>query len=130
LVEKTLAALEKANLNAEEKSNVVLGNLQQQLRNFLITVEQQRDEIKALNQALYGNDGDVDDKAKASIAKDVLEVALRQEIDQGLVAVEQRKDTVIITVGSGGAFPSGTAELTFKGRGNYRENCIQCSYAD
>ena len=114
LVEKTLAALEEANLNAEEKSNVVLGNLQQQLRNFLITVEQQRDEIKALNQALYGNDGDVDDKAKASIAKDVLEVALRQEIDQGLVAVEQRKDTVIITVGSGGAFPSGTAELTSK----------------
>ena len=114
LVEKTLAALEEANLNAEEKSNVVLGNLQQQLQNFLITVDQQRDEIKALNQALYGNDGDVDDKAKASIAKDVLEVALRQEIDQGLVDVEQRKDTVIITVGSGGAFPSGTAELTSK----------------
>ena len=114
LMQQTLTALDDANLNEMQKSDVVMGNLQQQLREILVTVDQQRNEIRELNNELYGNDGDADDKAKASIAKDVLEVALRQEIDQGLVAVEQRKDNVIITVGSGGAFPSGTADLTEK----------------
>lgn len=114
LMQQTLAALDDANLNETQKSDVVMGNLQQQLREILVTVDQQRNEIRELNNELYGNDGDADDKAKASIAKDILEVALRQEIDQGLVAVEQRKDNVIITVGSGGAFPSGTADLTAK----------------
>jgi chemotaxis protein MotB len=37
---------------------------------------------------------------------------LQQQIDQGLVDVEQRDDKVFITVGSGGAFPSGTADLS------------------
>ena len=114
LMQQTLTALDDANLNETQKSDVVMGNLQQQLREILVTVDQQRNEIRELNNELYGNDGDADDKAKASIAKDILEVALRQEIDQGLVAVEQRKDNVIITVGSGGAFPSGTADLTAK----------------
>ena len=114
LMQQTLTALDDANLTKTQKSDVVMGNLQQQLREILVTVDQQRNEIRELNNELYGNDGDADDKAKASIAKDVLEVALRQEIDQGLVAVEQRKDNVIITVGSGGAFPSGTADLTAK----------------
>ena len=41
-----------------------------------------------------------------------LKVALRQEIGQGLVAVDRQEDKVIITVGAGGAFPSGSAELT------------------
>ena len=41
-----------------------------------------------------------------------LTVALMQQIDQGLVEIEQREDSVFITVGSGGAFPSGTADLT------------------
>ena len=41
-----------------------------------------------------------------------MQVALKQEIGQGLVAVERIDDKVIVTVGSGGAFPSGSAELT------------------
>jgi len=48
----------------------------------------------------------------ASRTTEELTVALREQIDQGLVAVEQREDSVFITVGSGGAFPSGTADLT------------------
>ncbi len=41
-------------------------------------------------------------------------MALRQEIDKGLVAVErdQRKIKMIVTVGAGGAFASGSADLT------------------
>jgi chemotaxis protein MotB len=49
---------------------------------------------------------------KAQIAEDELKVALRQEIGQGLVDVEREEDKVIITVGAGGAFTSGSAELT------------------
>ena len=49
---------------------------------------------------------------KAQIAEDELKVALRQEIGQGLVDVERDEDKVIITVGAGGAFASGSAQLT------------------
>ena len=48
----------------------------------------------------------------ASTTTQELTVALKEQIDQGLVAIEQREDSVLITVGSGGAFPSGTADLT------------------
>jgi len=49
---------------------------------------------------------------KAQVAEDELKVALKQEIGQGLVDVEREEDKVIITVGSGGAFASGSADLT------------------
>jgi chemotaxis protein MotB len=49
---------------------------------------------------------------KAGIAAAELQVALRQELGQGLVTVEQEEGKVKITVGAGGAFPSGTADLT------------------
>ena len=45
-----------------------------------------------------------------------MRVALRQEIGDGLVTVEQRRDKVIVTVGAGGAFASGEAELTPEAR--------------
>ena len=49
---------------------------------------------------------------KAEFTEDELKVALKQEIGQGLVTVEKKEDKVIVTVGAGGAFPSGTAKLT------------------
>jgi len=49
---------------------------------------------------------------KAQVAEDELKVALKQEIGQGLVDVQREEDKVIITVGSGGAFASGSANLT------------------
>ena len=112
LMRETLTQMGNAEINENQNADDVVSNLQQQLKDILVTVGKQRAEIKELNQNLYGNDGDADDKAKAAIAKDVLEAALRQEINSGLVTVSQRADNVIITVGSGGAFPSGTADLT------------------
>ena len=53
---------------------------------------------------------------KASNTTQELTVALKEQIDQGLVEIEQREDAVFITVGSGGAFPSGTADLTDEAR--------------
>lgn len=49
---------------------------------------------------------------QAGIAEARLQVALRQEIAQGLVAVERRDDKIFVTVGAGGAFPSGSSDLT------------------
>ena len=43
-------------------------------------------------------------------------MALRQEIGQGLVDVQREDDRVIITIGAGGAFPSGSAEPTASAR--------------
>ena len=56
-------------------------------------------------------------EGKAGIARDKLRVALRRELGQGLVAVEQHEGKIYVTVGAGGAFPSGRAELTAEARG-------------
>ncbi|MEM9435505.1 MAG: OmpA family protein [Pseudomonadota bacterium] len=53
---------------------------------------------------------------QAAIAEAELRVALRQQVDAGLVTVEQRDDKVVVTVGAGGAFPSGEADLTDEAR--------------
>ena len=59
-----------------------------------------------------GNAGQGESNAKAEIAEDQLRVALSQQIDQGLVEVERKDGKVIVTVGAGGAFRSGSADLT------------------
>lgn len=53
---------------------------------------------------------------RAGIAEARLQVALRQEVAQGLVAVERRDDKVFVTVGAGGSFSSGSADLTDSAR--------------
>mgnify|MGYP001453981508 FL=1 len=45
-----------------------------------------------------------------------MKVALKEEIGEGLVNVDREDDKVVITVGSAGAFKSGSAELTSKAR--------------
>ncbi len=51
-------------------------------------------------------------EARAAIADARLRVALRELQDQGLVDVQQDEERVIVTVGAGGAFRSGSADLT------------------
>ena len=65
------------------------------------------------NQEGQGNGaGQGESNAKAEIAEDQLRVALKEQIDQGLVDVERKDGKVIVTVGAGGAFRSGSADLT------------------
>ncbi|MCI5041799.1 MAG: OmpA family protein [Donghicola eburneus] len=59
-----------------------------------------------------GGASDGETQRKAELAAAELTVALRQEIGEGLVTVEQEDGRVKVTVGAGGAFPSGTADLT------------------
>ena len=53
---------------------------------------------------------------KAAIAAARLRVALREIAGEGLVDVQQEQDKVIVTVGAGGAFGSGSATLTEEAR--------------
>ena len=53
---------------------------------------------------------------KAEFSEDQLKVALKQEIGQGLAEVQREKDRVVVTVGSAGAFNSGSARLTKQAR--------------
>ena len=59
----------------------------------------------------------IQDKVKkAEFSEDQLKVALKQEIGQGLAEVQREKDRVVVTVGSAGAFSSGSARLTKQAR--------------
>lgn len=49
---------------------------------------------------------------RAAIAEARLKVALRELEGQGLVDVQREQEKVIVTVGAGGAFTSGSADLT------------------
>jgi chemotaxis protein MotB len=114
LLQETLAALDEASAATGESEGVLFGGLEQQLKELFSKISDQENQIKELSNLASGagDDGDKDKKAKASIATELLEVALRQEIAEGLVEVERRDGKVFVTVGSGGAFPSGTADLT------------------
>ena len=107
LLQKTLNAVERAKSAAGKSDQEVLfGGLEGTLAQLAQATAEltQQAEAQAENQKQS-----VDEAEKAA---DELKIALRQEIGQGLVAVEQDEDKVIVTVGAGGAFASGSADLT------------------
>ena len=55
-------------------------------------------------------------ESRAAMLDARLQVALEGRMAQGLVSVEQRDGAVFVTVGSGGAFGSGSADLTAEAR--------------
>lgn len=61
-------------------------------------------------------DGGASADRKAAIAEARLKVALREIEGEGLVDVQQKDGKVTVTVGSGGAFGSGSADLTDEAR--------------
>ena len=107
LLQKTLNAIEKAKAaTGKSEQDVLFGGIEGQLAQL----------AKAAGEAAQSSQQKAEAKAesnkKAQVAEDELKVALKQEIGQGLVDVEREEDKVIITVGSGGAFASGSANLT------------------
>lgn len=88
-----------------------------------LRVELDTGAAEALVQAAQSGDtmasagsSDDDGARSATLSEAELKVALRQEIADGLVEIERREDSVVVTVGSGGAFASGRAELTPEAR--------------
>ena len=107
LLQKTLNAVERAKSAAGKSDQEVLfGGLE----GTLAQLAQATAELTQQAEAQAENQKQSVDEAKK--AADELKIALRQEIGQGLVAVEQDEDKVIVTVGAGGAFASGSADLT------------------
>ena len=107
LLQQTLNAIEKAKAaTGKSEQDVLFGGIEGQLKEL----------AAAANAAAKSTQEQAEAKAesnkKAQIAEDELKVALRQEIGQGLVDVQREDDKVIITVGAGGAFASGSANLT------------------
>lgn len=61
-------------------------------------------------------EGDQARERQLELKEAELSVALREEIGQGLVEVERRNGKVFVTVGAGGAFASGSADVTQQAR--------------
>jgi len=114
MLKETLNALEAAKESAGKADQEVLfGGLEQKLKQMIAATEQaQQQQAEIANAASEAKEKAEDANRRAELAEDELRVALKQQIDQGLVDVERTDDKVIITVGSGGAFPSGSAALT------------------
>jgi chemotaxis protein MotB len=115
MIAEALEALNEARENAgASESEVLFGGIEAELEKLAASMdaaEQQNGE------GAGGSSAEMQEKIQnASRTTDELTVALREQIDQGLVAIEQREDSVFITVGSVGAFPSGTADLTDEAR--------------
>jgi chemotaxis protein MotB len=113
LLEETLAALAEArNASGQAESEILLGGLEQQLKELSMAAnaEGQGPGPSAIKQEQEVREQAV--MANATLTENQLAVALQDEIEQGLVTVERRDGSVFVTVGSGGAFPSGSADLT------------------
>ena len=112
LLSETLEAIDKAKQAAgKSDQDVLFGGLEQKLAEL----------ASAAQAALEGQAGGTGDQnqqkiQEAAVAEDELRVALKEEIGEGLVEIERDKDKVIITVGAGGAFSSGSAKLTPKAK--------------
>ena len=107
LLQKTLNAIEKAKAaTGKSEQDVLFGGIEGQLAELASMASAAAKSTKEQAEAKAKSD------KKAQIAEDELKVALRQEIGQGLADVQREDDRVIITVGAGGAFASGSANLT------------------
>ena len=114
LLSQTLDAIEKVQSAAgKSETDIVFGGLEQQLSKLADSMEAMQ---KQQNKQDAGQGSSEQQNKRAEIAEDTLKVALKQEIGQGLVTVDREDDRVVVTVGSGGAFASGSASLTSKAR--------------
>ena len=95
-------------------SEVLFGGIEGELQKLAAAMNEATPQN---GEGLGGSSQEAKEKLQnASTTTQELTVALKEQIDQGLVEIEQREDSVFITVGSGGAFPSGTADLTDEAR--------------
>ena len=110
LLQQTLNAIEKAKSAAGKSDQEVLfGGLEGTLTQLAQAAQSAADAADVSDST---KKDPAEAEAEAIKAEDELKIALKQEIGKGLVEVSRDKDKVIVTVGSGGAFRSGSADLT------------------
>ena len=121
LIKDTVDAVEKARENTgATETDVLIGGINQDIQKMAsATIENKvlKDQVNNLEKLNSDNKKDIQEKTKkAEFSEDQLRVALKQEIGKGLAEVQREKDRVVVTVGSAGAFSSGSAKLTKQAR--------------
>ena len=121
LIQKTIAAVETARENTgATDTDVLIGGIDKDIKSMAsATIENKslKDQVNQLESKNSEDEKNTQGKTKkAEFSEDQLRVALKQEIGQGLAEVQREKDRVIVTVGSAGAFNSGSAKLTQQAR--------------
>jgi len=111
MIAETLEALNEARQKSgASESEVLFGGIEQELEKLAAAIDES---LPQDGEGQGGSSAQESEQEKiASRTTEELTVALKEQIDQGLIEVEQRDGKVFVTVGSGGAFPSGTADLT------------------
>ena len=121
LIQKTIAAVETARENTgATDTDVLIGGIDKDIKSMAsATIENKslKDQVNQLESKNSEDEKNTQEKTKkAEFSEDQLRVALKQEIGKGLAEVQREKDRVIVTVGSAGAFNSGSAKLTKQAR--------------
>jgi chemotaxis protein MotB len=121
LIQKTIDAVETARENTgATDTDVLIGGIDKDIKSMAsasIENKSLKDQVSQLETKNSEDEKSTQEKTKkAEFSEDQLRVALKQEIGQGLAEVQREKDRVIVTVGSAGAFNSGSAKLTKQAR--------------
>ena len=121
LIKDTVDAVEKARQNTgATETDVLIGGINQDIQKMAsATIENKvlKDQVNNLEKQSSDSKKKIQEKnKKAEFSEDQLRVALKQEIGKGLAEVQREKDRVVVTVGSAGAFSSGSAKLTKQAR--------------
>ncbi len=121
LIQKTIDAVETARENTgATDTDVLIGGIDKDIKSMAsasIENKSLKDQVNQLESKNSEDEKNTQEKTKkAEFSEDQLRVALKQEIGKGLAEVQREKDRVIVTVGSAGAFNSGSAKLTKQAR--------------
>ena len=121
LIKDTVDAVETARENTgATDTDVLIGGIDQDIKSMAsATIENQSLKSQVSNLEKQNSESEKviqEKKQKAEFSEDQLRVALKQEIGKGLAEVQREKDRVVVTVGSAGAFSSGSAKLTKQAR--------------
>ncbi|MDC3141707.1 OmpA family protein [Alphaproteobacteria bacterium] len=121
LIKDTVDAVETARENTgATDTDVLIGGIDQDIKSMAsATIENQslKNQVNNLEKQNSESEKVIQEKKqKAEFSEDQLRVALKQEIGKGLAEVQREKDRVVVTVGSAGAFSSGSAKLTKQAR--------------
>jgi chemotaxis protein MotB len=121
LIKDTVDAVENARESTgANETDVLIGGIDKDIKSMAsaeIENKSLKEQMNNLEKQNSNDKKDLQEKTKkAEFSEDQLKVALKQEIGKGLAEVQREKDRVIVTVGSAGAFSSGSARLTKQAR--------------
>jgi chemotaxis protein MotB len=118
LIEETLTALAEARqASGQAEQEVLFGGLEQELAKLATAAKEAAENQGQADTAAAAEQANAQAAAEAAgVAENQLQAALQSELQQGLVEVERRDGKVVVTVGAGGAFSSGNAEITDQAR--------------